>query len=203
MTTEQLYMDHEKIVYTSINELIKYKRNFCLTKGMTIDDLEQYGRLALWKACLKCEDTTRFPAYAYKVVKGAIKDLIFNHTSIHLVRLPYRNEQAEREAVASYLSVDKPSEETGMTILDNLNSHFSDVESYVIRKLEFEEKLSLMTEKQQRYLLDYLNGYSTTEIAHNNGLSSQYGVSMAILKGVNMIDPNFKMSLRRGRRSVG
>jgi len=201
MTPEQLYKEYEKVVYVSINELIMYKKNFCLKKGMTIEDLEQYGRLALWKACLNCKDVDRFAAYAYQVVKGAIKDLIFNNTSIHLIRLPHRNEQTEREEVSNYLSVDKPNEETGMTILDNLNSHFSDVENYVIRKIEFEEKLSLMTKKQQSYLIDYLNGYSTTEIANKNGLNSQYGVSMAILKGVNTIDPHFKISLRRGRLS--
>lgn len=200
MNKEQLYNDHEKIVYVSINELIKYKKSFCFKKGLTIDDLEQYGRLALWRACLKCNDIERFPAYAYRVVKGAIKDLIFNMTPIHLIRLPYRNTQEEREEVASFLSVDKEDEGTGLTILDELISP-GHVENYVLRKIELEEKLSVLTEKQRNYLIDYLKGYSTTEIAQKYGLKDQYSVSAAIKKGVQMHDPNFKMSLRRGRLS--
>lgn len=201
MNPEELYNKYEKIVYVSINELIKYKENFCFKKGMTIEDLEQYGRLALWKACLKCKDESRLASYAYMVVKGAIKDLIFNMTPIHLIRLPYRNTQDEREEVASYLSVDKENDETGLTMLDELPSPYTSVENYVLKKIELEEKLSALAEKQKEYLLEYLQGYSTAEIAKKRGLQ-QYGVSTTIKNAVRVHNPQFDMSLRKERGKV-
>jgi RNA polymerase sigma factor (sigma-70 family) len=200
MTPEELYTNYEKIVYKSLHEQIKYPLAFCKKKGFDMEDLEQYGRVALWNAALKCDNVESFGSYAYRAVAGAYKDLIFHMRPVFLIRLPYHNTHEEREEVVSYLSTDWEDKESGLGLLDALPSP-NNVERHVVKKLELEDKLGAMTEKQAKYITAFISGYNTTEIAHMYGLRHQYGVSSAIKTGVRLFDPTFNISLRGKRIS--
>lgn len=65
MTAEELYLANEKLVYHVI------KRYF--TEKLHDEDIEQVGRLGLWKACQTYDsDESRFSTYACNCIRNTI-----------------------------------------------------------------------------------------------------------------------------------
>lgn len=146
---EKMYLENESLVYYTIN---KYYAQYLFD-----EDMQQIGRIALWRACERWEPgTCAFSTYASTAIKRAIQhEWIYN--------------TAEKRS-GDVVSLDSP---LSAHVSEDYNGYALVAGTADIDYLDLEPIIAVLDLEREKVLYLLLAGYSLKEIAEIQGCSSE------------------------------
>lgn len=146
---EKMYLENESLVYYTIN---KYYAQYLFD-----EDMQQIGRIALWRACERWEPGTgAFSTYAATVIKRAIQhEWVYN--------------TAEKRT-GDVVSLDGP---LSAHVSEDYNGYALVAGTTDIDYLDLEPIVAVLDLEREKVLYLLMAGYSLKEIAEIQGCSSE------------------------------
>lgn len=176
----QFIKDNEGLIYTALYKLFYNKES--ITKvadknGMSFDDLMQVGRLALWEAEGKFDESRGYTFSTFAVSLIRFRILRELKSKGHLIRLPVHTDQ--KKIAFQMVPGDKPVNGDGDTIFSVIASE-ERLEEETLNHLHYQERvkevLSILKElkpKDREVILMKAEGKGFQEIGDIHGYSRQ------------------------------
>lgn len=168
MTPLEIYHQHEYLIRLAVWKFFGSKERairIAPSFGCEYEDFESIAKTMLWEMALKHdEERVNFNRFATTAIHYKLNEYTKRKQS--LLKLPHKNAR-ELQRSLEFISMDKQiTAQYGDYYLyhDIIPSNVS-VERYVIRKLEFEERLSVLKEHERELIYMYLNGMNRSDIS--------------------------------------
>lgn len=166
--TQKLFEENERLVYSTVNRRFN-SPNFHDVHGLTLDDLYQYGRLGLLRACETYDKSknTKFSSYAMSNIAWSIS-------------VESKRDSLGNKTTANFDLLDRTSLDRELPQADDVNTTLYDIlESYEAgyNDVEFDDLLNRMDKQLPKALSTAvrmrLDGHVYEEIADALGVSQQ------------------------------
>lgn len=169
--------------FGSIESAMSIARN----NSIDYEDLVQIGRIALWKASTKFDESKgyTFSTYASRCINGYLLNEM-NKSIINISTTKYTLKERQ-EIVSSILSIHKQFGETKEDTLENILEDEFYFEDKLITNIDMENLLSILSDKNKAIVIERMNGLTFKQIAAKvnsteHSCRNCYGVSMKKLK---------------------
>lgn len=190
MTPEKLFEEKQHLVDLVINrKLSSFKKaSYIATmNNMELDDLRQVGNLVLWEICVK-SDLDKFnniDGYMVRAIWFAIQREIHNKGTTIKITTAVSIEDKQKYACQSIDLHANGEVENEFFAVSDIN-----VEEEITKKLEIEDLLSCLNERDQWILKRKAENYSDGEIAKAIGKTTN-AITKIKNKTFRKINPNF------------
>jgi RNA polymerase sigma factor (sigma-70 family) len=154
-----------KYMYGSVSAAYKVAIN----AHMTMDDLIQIGRIAIWKAEKKYipKEGHNFESYAFSMIRFDLMKEIRRKGD--MISIPHKQPYYENSKLVSSLnvSVGKEDEEQLLNVIPGETFN----EENVLVRVMFEQRLKRLDKREKKIVIKTMNGMSQKEIGKEIGLS--------------------------------
>jgi RNA polymerase sigma factor (sigma-70 family) len=179
MDEETLFNNHIHLAENTVYKMFPNAKNYLEGKHLELDDVLQYGRLGLLKACQtwKDEQLGTFRNYAirnirWSILKGIEREQL-TQTYYKNVNYTY-NENRKVTLLSMSMQPYKNSEDEDMTYYDIVSMDTEKVESLVFCNMQLDKMLSKLKESDQEILrMRLYKGMTCDEIAKHYGIRRQ------------------------------
>ncbi|WP_144561651.1 sigma-70 family RNA polymerase sigma factor [Bacillus mycoides] len=196
MTPERLFEEKQYLVDLVINrKLSSFKKaSYIATmNNMELDDLRQVGNLVLWEICLK-SDLDKFnniDGYIVRAIWFSIQREIHNKGTTIKITTAVSIEDKQKYACQSIDLYANGEVENEFFAVSNI-----DVEDEISKKIEIEELLSVLSERDQWILKQKSKEYTDSEIAMVLGKTTN-AITKMKNKAYRKINPNYKRIIKK------
>lgn len=166
LTKEEIFENHKNIVTVAIiqhfGNTAKASR-IAKKLGAELEDIYQIGYMALWKAINTMKGVNVY-GYGMMAIKGDIIEFLQRKGSI--LKLPFgKQSQLQNELIIDSMDQVNTDSDLGEYSMHDYIPCNVNVENYVIRKIEFENKLAKLKPRDRQVILMKLNGLTDLEIS--------------------------------------
>jgi RNA polymerase sigma factor (sigma-70 family) len=182
MNAEELLFDeYHHLVKVTLNKMFHNPRSLAESKGLTYDDLLQYGRLGLLDACRSWEKKQlgSFRNFAIRNIKWSIGKYIPREQLNHSYYRYYQKDDDKNKRITLLSMNHQPfgsDDETNLYDVissDNINHFNESIESQVVSELENNELFNILKPHEKEMVQMKLKGMIEKEIATYYGVSRQ------------------------------
>lgn len=167
---EKLYSEYEKLIVPTIHRQFPLHREFISAHGLELDDLIQYGRIGLYRACKTYDDSkgASMRSYAIQSIIWMIndeltKDSLNNVDNKSLILL-------DKNSLDNKFSVENSEDLYLYDVVGEDESGYMDIEvEHLIESIRGAVSDRLVDIIKMKY-----QGYTYKEIGNTIGVSSQY-----------------------------
>lgn len=196
MTPEELFEKKQHLVDLVINrKLSSFKKaSYIATmNNMELDDLRQVGNLVLWEICVKKDLDTfnNIDGYIVRAIWFSIQREIHNKGTTIKITTAVSIEDKQKYACQSIDLYANGEVENEFFAVSDI-----DVEEEITKKLEVEELLSVLNERDQWILKQKSKEYTDSEIAIVLGKTTN-AITKMKNKAYRKINPNYKRVIKK------
>lgn len=178
---EQLFEEYHHLVKITLQKMFHNPRKLAQDKGLSYDDLLQYGRLGLMDACRTWEQKQlgTFRNYAIRNIKWSIGKYIPREQLNNSYYRYYQKKDDGNKRITLLSMNHQPfgaEDETNLYDVisdDNINGVNESIESQVLSELESNELFNILKEHEKEMVRMKMQGMIEKEIATHYGISRQ------------------------------
>jgi RNA polymerase sigma factor (sigma-70 family) len=184
MDAMELYYENEYLVRNTLLKMYANARNFAHSNGLEFQDLEQFARIGLWKACAtytKEKETSKFRSFAIRNIRWFVLVSVRKYRTNDLVKKNKGYIDGNKVYVLSMSQKPYADDEDETTFYDIVSSdniynfNIETVESKVQSDDEYINILNLLTDEEKELVNLKTNEYlSYAEIGQRYGCSKQW-----------------------------
>lgn len=196
MTPEKLFEEKQHLVDLVINRKFKSFNQasyIAAMNNMELEDFRQVGNLLLWRICLKddLDKIINIDGYIVRAIGFELQREIDNKGTTIKLTSAVSKEDKKKYACQSIDLFANDEVESGFFAVSDIN-----VEEEITKKLEVEELLNVLNERDKWILKQKSKEYTDSEIAKVLGKTTN-AITKMKNKAYRKINPNYKRVIKK------